>query len=96
MLGALITGVRRAFPYVPSEEVEALVERSGQQLFKIVHAAPFTVGVQVSVPGRKGVGARWAWARGLGKGQEPNGYPQPDLIHLSHSMHRCSPLLSLA
>lgn len=52
MLGALIAGVRRAFPYVPSEEVEALVERSGQQLFKIVHAAPFTVGVQVRTRAR--------------------------------------------
>lgn len=48
MLGALITGVRRAFPYVAPEEIEPLVESSGEQLFKIVHKAPFTVGVQVS------------------------------------------------
>ena len=49
MLGALITGVRRAFPYVAPEEIEPLVESSGEQLFRIVHKAPFTVGVQVGV-----------------------------------------------
>ena len=49
MLGALITGVRRAFPYVAPEEIEPLVESSGEQLFRSVHKAPFTVGVQVGV-----------------------------------------------
>ena len=46
MLGALITGVRRAFPYVAPEDIEPLVASSGDQLFRIVHKAPFTVGVQ--------------------------------------------------
>lgn len=46
MLGALITGVRRAFPYVDASEVEPLVDKSGEQLFRIAHVAPFTVGVQ--------------------------------------------------
>lgn len=46
MLGALITGVRRAFPFVASDEVEGLVQRHGDHLFRLVHTAPFTVAVQ--------------------------------------------------
>jgi hypothetical protein len=34
MLGALITGVRRAFPYVPSEDVEPLIEKHSSALFR--------------------------------------------------------------
>jgi hypothetical protein len=36
MLGALITGVRRAFPYVPSAEVEPLIEKHSSSLFRWV------------------------------------------------------------
>ena len=46
MLSALITGVRRAFPYVEQSEVEPLVEAHGEALFRLVHTAPFTVGLQ--------------------------------------------------
>mmetsp|Transcript_8714 Transcript_8714/g.18540 ORF Transcript_8714/g.18540 Transcript_8714/m.18540 type:complete len:1163 (-) Transcript_8714:938-4426(-) len=46
MLSALLTGVRRAFPYVAPEEVEPLVEAHGGRLFRMVHTAPFSVGVQ--------------------------------------------------
>lgn len=48
MLSALITGVRRAFPYVEADKVEPLVESHGEALFKLVHTAPFTVALQVS------------------------------------------------
>jgi ribosome biogenesis protein MAK21 len=47
MLSALITGVRRAFPFVEAEKVEPLVESHGEALFKLVHTAPFTVALQV-------------------------------------------------
>jgi ribosome biogenesis protein MAK21 len=47
MLSALITGVRRAFPYVEPDKVEPLVEAHGEALFKLVHTAPFTVALQV-------------------------------------------------
>lgn len=46
LLSALITGIRRAFPYVPSEDVEPLVESNSMRLFRLVHTAPFSVGVQ--------------------------------------------------
>ncbi|GFR50755.1 hypothetical protein Agub_g13022, partial [Astrephomene gubernaculifera] len=46
LLSGLITGVRRAFPYVQPSDVEPLVERSATQLFRMVHTAPFTVAVQ--------------------------------------------------
>eukprot|EP00798_Chlamydomonas_sp_ICE-L_P018712 gene18712-25235_t len=46
MLSALITGVRRAFPYVNSEEVEPMIDRHGEHLFRMVHKAPFSVSVQ--------------------------------------------------
>lgn len=48
MLSALITGVRRAFPYVESDKVEPMIEAHGEKLFKLVHTAPFTVSLQVS------------------------------------------------
>ncbi len=60
MLGALIAGVRRAFPFVPAEEVEALTERHADQLFRIVHTAPFTVGLQVSARRAAGGAVRGA------------------------------------
>lgn len=46
MLSALITGVRRAFPYVAAEEVEPLVDEHSEALFRLVHKAPFSVALQ--------------------------------------------------
>ncbi|GIM15448.1 hypothetical protein Vretimale_18225, partial [Volvox reticuliferus] len=46
LLSSLITGVRRAFPYVQPDDVEPLVEESAGRLFRLVHTAPFTVSVQ--------------------------------------------------
>ncbi|KAG2496991.1 hypothetical protein HYH03_004996 [Edaphochlamys debaryana] len=46
LLSGLITGVRRAFPFVEPGDVEPLIERSASQLFRMVHTAPFTVAVQ--------------------------------------------------
>lgn len=46
MLSALITGVRRAFPYVPADEVEPLIEAHADALFRLVHARSFGVATQ--------------------------------------------------
>jgi ribosome biogenesis protein MAK21 len=46
MLSALITGVRRAFPYVPADEVEPLIEAHADALFRLVHARSFSVATQ--------------------------------------------------
>lgn len=46
ILGALIAGVRRAFPFVAPDRVEPLVESHAPALFRIVHVAPFGVAVQ--------------------------------------------------
>ena len=46
ILGALIAGVRRAFPFVAPDRVEPLVEVHAPALFRIVHVAPFGVAVQ--------------------------------------------------
>ncbi len=46
MLGALLAGVRRAFPFVEASEAEALVAAHSPALFKIVHTATFGVAVQ--------------------------------------------------
>ena len=46
MLGALITGVRRAHPYVEPKELEGVIEQHAVQLFRTAHIAPFTVAVQ--------------------------------------------------
>ncbi|KAL4421400.1 hypothetical protein ABPG75_010691 [Micractinium tetrahymenae] len=46
MLSALITGVRRAFPYVPPDEVEPLIEAHADALFRLVHARSFGVATQ--------------------------------------------------
>eukprot|EP00887_Chlorella_sp_A99_P005084 scaffold25.g5084.t1 len=48
MLSALITGVRRAFPYVPPEEVEPLIEAHAGELFRLVHTRSFGVATQVA------------------------------------------------
>lgn len=46
MLSALIAGVRRAYPYVESKELEDVFSKHADQLFRTVHVAPLTVSVQ--------------------------------------------------
>lgn len=46
MLGALLAGVRRAFPYVETANTDALADKHSQALFRISHAAPLGVGLQ--------------------------------------------------
>lgn len=46
MLSALITGVRRAFPYVTLEEVEPLVQAHADVLFSLVHSSTFGLATQ--------------------------------------------------
>lgn len=46
LLVALLTGVKRAFPYVASDEADDLVEVQTPMLFKLVHSKNFNVGVQ--------------------------------------------------
>lgn len=46
MLSALITGIRRAFPYVAPEEVEPLIDAHSHSLFKLVHTGSFGVATQ--------------------------------------------------
>ena len=47
MLGALVAGVRRAFPYVDVSEVEAVIDTHSDALFRITHTAPLGVSLQV-------------------------------------------------
>ena len=46
MLGALLAGVRRAFPYVDADEAEAVAGAHADALFRILYAAPFGVATQ--------------------------------------------------
>ena len=46
MLGALLTGVRRAFPFVESSKAEEVATQHADALFRILHTAPFGVAVQ--------------------------------------------------
>ena len=46
ILGAIIAGVRRAFPFVAGDDVEPLVQRHSDALFRMVHTASFGVAVQ--------------------------------------------------
>ena len=46
LLGALLAGVRRAFPFVDSEDTEALMEQHSASLFTVTHKATFGVAVQ--------------------------------------------------
>jgi len=46
LLSAILTGVRRAFPYVAPDAVEPLVEAHSAQLFRMIHTAPFSVALQ--------------------------------------------------
>jgi hypothetical protein len=46
MLGALVAGVRRAFPYVDVSEVETVIDKHSDALFRITHTAPLGVSLQ--------------------------------------------------
>jgi ribosome biogenesis protein MAK21 len=46
MLSALITGVRRAFPYIPTTEMEPLIEAHSDSLFRLIHTGSFGVATQ--------------------------------------------------
>lgn len=46
ILSAIIAGVRRAFPFVATEDVQPLIEKHSHSLFKMIHTAPFSVAVQ--------------------------------------------------
>lgn len=46
ILSAIIAGVRRAFPFVATEDVQPLIERHSGALFTMIHTAPFGVAVQ--------------------------------------------------
>lgn len=49
IMSGLIAGVRRAFPYVSSEDVEPLIDKHSGHLFRMAHTAPFSVAVQVGL-----------------------------------------------
>ncbi|ERN00655.1 CCAAT/enhancer-binding protein zeta [Amborella trichopoda] len=46
LLSALLTGVNRAFPYVSTDEADAIIEQQTPVLFKLVHSRNFNIGVQ--------------------------------------------------
>ena len=46
ILSAIIAGVRRAFPFVVTEDIQPLIEKHSHALFKMIHTAPFSVAVQ--------------------------------------------------
>ena len=46
ILSGIIAGVRRAFPFVASDDVQPLIEEHSDALFKMIHTAPFAVAVQ--------------------------------------------------
>lgn len=46
MLGALLTGIRRAYPYVDGSALDEVFATHATPLFRTVHAAPFTVSTQ--------------------------------------------------
>ena len=46
LLGALLAGVRRAFPFVAAADTEALMEAHSAALFTVTHTATFGVSVQ--------------------------------------------------
>ncbi|KAL3528550.1 hypothetical protein ACH5RR_007872 [Cinchona calisaya] len=46
LLTALLTGVNRAFPFVSSDESDAIIETQTPILFQLVHSKSFNVGVQ--------------------------------------------------
>ena len=46
MLGALLAGVRRAFPYVHGDASEGVASHHADALFRVLHTAPLGVAVQ--------------------------------------------------
>ncbi|CAL8467747.1 g7285 [Coccomyxa elongata] len=46
MLGALLAGVRRAFPYVDGSAAESVAAHHADSLFRVLHTAPLGVAVQ--------------------------------------------------
>ena len=46
ILSAIIAGVRRAFPFVATDDVQPLIEKHSDALFRMIHTAPFAVAVQ--------------------------------------------------
>lgn len=46
LLGALLTGVRRAHPYVDAGVLDDVFKRHADQVFRTVHIAPLTVSAQ--------------------------------------------------
>ncbi|XP_031499827.1 protein SLOW WALKER 2 [Nymphaea colorata] len=46
LLSALLIGVNRAFPFVSSEEADAVIEHQTPVLFKLAHSKNFNIGVQ--------------------------------------------------
>ena len=46
MLSALITGIRRAFPFVTADEIEPLIDAHADSLFKLIHTGSFGVATQ--------------------------------------------------
>ena len=49
ILGALLTGANRAFPFVSDQEIDALIERHSPKLFQLVHGANFGTCVQALI-----------------------------------------------
>jgi len=49
ILGALLTGVRRAAPFVPAPATDALLDKHGDALFRVAATAPFGTAVQALV-----------------------------------------------
>ena len=91
MLSALITGVRRAFPYVASEDVEPLVDKHSEALFKLIHTAPFTVSLQALLllhqllSGRQAISDRFyraLYAVLLQEGPRASGVRAPQFLSL--------------
>lgn len=46
MLGALLAGVRRAFPFVDGDAAEGVAAHHADALFRVLHTAPLGVAVQ--------------------------------------------------
>lgn len=46
MLGALLAGVRRAFPFVDGDAAEGVASAHADALFRVLHTAPLGVAVQ--------------------------------------------------
>ena len=49
ILGALLTGANRAFPYVSDTEIDSLIEKHSPKLFRLVHGSNFGTCVQALI-----------------------------------------------